>query len=430
MTNWVVRFKPLLNFIARHEGTSNQPGGGYNTSLGYGAFTGGEKNLVGMTLSEIDVLQTQMLNHPENHFNSSALGRYQIVRKTLRGLKSEMGLSNSENYSVSLQDRLGARLIRRRGRSVQGLRNEWASLHNASASNILVAYDTDGALMNLSAASGSEFAEFDVGDSLSETLRAVENWAEETEDSRVEEIRRYHLEKFVAKDIEEVNDHINQFAEEGWTLNSIVPFARDTIVVMETIGNTAQSLETDESLNANMLQLASADPRQLSEIWRSLRTSQDDNYIEKFTAKIASWNLNHFAASEFLTLGGHHFHGNCAGLNGYPPEALWDNMEPTARILDALRDELGAAITFNSVYRTKEYNNCLDGAVSGSFHRKFRAVDFQCSDGNGPVFWATKLKAMRDASKFSGGIGVYPTFVHVDTRGYNANFGPWKSKVF
>lgn len=37
---------------------------------------------------------------------------------------------------------------------------------------------------------------------------------------------------------------------------------------------------------------------------------------------------------------------------------------------------------------------------------------------------------MRDAGAFTGGIGVYQSFVHVDTRGKNANFGPLRHLVF
>ena len=73
----VKRFRPMLDFIARHEGTADQRGHGYNTSLGFGIFIpGGEKVLISMTLLQIDVLQTQMLNNRKNHFNSSALGRF------------------------------------------------------------------------------------------------------------------------------------------------------------------------------------------------------------------------------------------------------------------------------------------------------------------------------------------------------------------
>lgn len=44
-------------------------------------------NLVGMSLSQIDGLQTKMLANPKNKLNSSAVGRYQIVRTTLRSIR-------------------------------------------------------------------------------------------------------------------------------------------------------------------------------------------------------------------------------------------------------------------------------------------------------------------------------------------------------
>jgi hypothetical protein len=143
----VQRFKPLLDLIARAEGTANQPGGGHNTSLGFGIFTGGEQNLVEMTLLQIDVLQTQMLQNPQNHFHSSALGRYQIVRATLRGLKAQLGLPQTALFDQNLQDQLGAALILGRGRSVGGLRLEWAGLQQVDATEILAAYDTDGSAL-------------------------------------------------------------------------------------------------------------------------------------------------------------------------------------------------------------------------------------------------------------------------------------------
>ncbi|WP_210290638.1 peptidoglycan-binding protein [Rhizobium sp. BK650] len=137
----VERFRVLLDFIANHEGTAQQPDGGYNTSLGFGVLTGGEKTLTNMTLNQIDALQTLMLNNPKNKWNSSALGRYQIVRTTLRGLRTQLGLTGNELYSPDLQDRLATMLINRRGRSVPGLRAEWASLQKVSPAAILAAYD-------------------------------------------------------------------------------------------------------------------------------------------------------------------------------------------------------------------------------------------------------------------------------------------------
>ena len=73
-------YKDVLDHIARSEGTATQPGGGYNTSLGYGRYLSGgkEQNLTSMTLDQILALGDHMRRQPGNP-NSSALGRYQIV---------------------------------------------------------------------------------------------------------------------------------------------------------------------------------------------------------------------------------------------------------------------------------------------------------------------------------------------------------------
>jgi muramidase (phage lysozyme) len=128
----------ILSLIGQTEGTDR--GDGYNETLGYGAYTGGDVNLVGMTLDQIDALQTKMLRHPDNSWNSSAIGRYQIVRKTLRNLRKEMGLSGSELFDEDMQDRLALQLLEGRGLSkwrageiddstfLTNLAQEWASL--------------------------------------------------------------------------------------------------------------------------------------------------------------------------------------------------------------------------------------------------------------------------------------------------------------
>ncbi|WP_152529629.1 hypothetical protein [Aliihoeflea sp. 2WW] len=128
----------MLDLIGAAEGTDK--GRGYNETLGYGAYTGGARNLTGMTLDQIDAMQTQMLRHPKNSFNSSAAGRYQIVQKTLRGLRSELGLSGDRLFDEATQDELARALLRRRGNDVAGLRNEWEGLRNVDAGTIQQAY--------------------------------------------------------------------------------------------------------------------------------------------------------------------------------------------------------------------------------------------------------------------------------------------------
>lgn len=126
-------YKDVLDHIARSEGTAKAPGGGYNTSLANGALLPGgkEQDLTKMTLDQIDALQTGMLRHPSNKWNSSAIGRYQIVRTTLRAQREKLGLKGTDLYDEKLQDRIGANLARQRGADPVGLKNEWASLVGA-----------------------------------------------------------------------------------------------------------------------------------------------------------------------------------------------------------------------------------------------------------------------------------------------------------
>lgn len=129
-------YRPLLNLIGKAEGTDR--GRGYNETLGYGRFTGGDVPLTNMTLDEVDQLQTRMLGNPKNTFNSSAVGRYQIVRTTLRRLKRQLGLPNSMFYDATTQDILAARLLEKCGVEdflaggntdvfINNLAREWAS---------------------------------------------------------------------------------------------------------------------------------------------------------------------------------------------------------------------------------------------------------------------------------------------------------------
>lgn len=62
-------YRPMLDLIGFAEGTDRKRG--YNETLAYGAFTGGDVDIVSMTLQEVDALQTRMLKHPVNSFNSS-----------------------------------------------------------------------------------------------------------------------------------------------------------------------------------------------------------------------------------------------------------------------------------------------------------------------------------------------------------------------
>jgi hypothetical protein len=130
--------------------------------------------------------------------------------------------------------------------------------------------------------------------------------------------------------------------------------------------------------------------------------------------------LTEFSPSDFLVKGGLNATNH---LNTDPPKELWPNVKELVRVLVALKQRLGnPSITFNSVYRSPRYNASVGGA-SSSQHMRFTAADIVIHNGGNPSDWANVLRGMRQGGLFKGGIGLYSSFVHVDTRGFNAD---WK----
>lgn len=133
-------YRPMLNLIQKFEGTAPPRGRGYNETLDYGAYTGGTVELVKMTLNQVDTLQTKMLAHKKNRWNSSAAGAYQIVRTTRRGIESKLKLNKNELYDADMQDRMACFLLGQRGIDkwlsgrlstdtlLKNLSAEWASI--------------------------------------------------------------------------------------------------------------------------------------------------------------------------------------------------------------------------------------------------------------------------------------------------------------
>lgn len=143
--------RSFSELVGRQEGTTVGSGRGYDTSLGYGAFTGGPQSLTDKTMTEIDSMQTGMLGHPNNSFNSSALGQYQVTRENLREQQQQMGFGPQTTYNAPMQEQIKDRLATtKRGQSVFGppksataLQNEWAGLKSISPETILEAYEKE-----------------------------------------------------------------------------------------------------------------------------------------------------------------------------------------------------------------------------------------------------------------------------------------------
>jgi lysozyme len=114
-------------------------------------------------------------------------------------------------------------------------------------------------------------------------------------------------------------------------------------------------------------------------------------------------------------------------LNTTPPVSIWANILPTLRIVDQLATQLGTKIKIVSSYRSPSYNsNIKDNqgrqlSAKNSFHTRFMALDIQAS-GVSPSQVYNILKSWRNQGQFRGGLGLYSSFVHIDTRGSNVDW--------
>lgn len=94
----------VLNLIGDHEG-----GGNYNAVAGK---PGNTRDLSKYTLDEILSMQ---LAARARGVASTAVGKYQVIYPTLKGLKKDLKLTGKEPFDKTLQDKLGYGLLKRRG---------------------------------------------------------------------------------------------------------------------------------------------------------------------------------------------------------------------------------------------------------------------------------------------------------------------------
>lgn len=144
--------------------------------------------------------------------------------------------------------------------------------------------------------------------------------------------------------------------------------------------------------------------------------------LAAFEALVLSWGLRYFSPAELLFLGAsHHSGGACGGLNTRPPPGRWNRMRSTALMADEIRHRFGHPIRIISGYRSPAYNGCISGA-GGSFHMEFNALDLSNEGGTVADMHAIARNVRSGNSAFIGGIGRYNSFIHIDTRGTNANW--------
>lgn len=103
------------------------------------------------------------------------------------------------------------------------------------------------------------------------------------------------------------------------------------------------------------------------------------------------------------------------------PWDLVENVIKCATNLQALRDEVGKAVTLISGYRNKTYNTKIVGA-SNSQHMLGLAADIRVN-GIRPMELASLIETLiKDGRMMQGGLGTYSSFVHYDCRGTKARW--------
>lgn len=117
-----------------------------------------------------------------------------------------------------------------------------------------------------------------------------------------------------------------------------------------------------------------------------------------------------------------HFKTRGNVVNSLPPKKMWKKMGPTLKIIDRMSREMGLPVRhILSAYRSPRYNYAVHGK-SRSLHKANQAIDVVFR-GASPTHVANVARHLRDKKrKFKGGVGLYNSFVHVDTRGYNADW--------
>jgi lysozyme len=136
---------------------------------------------------------------------------------------------------------------------------------------------------------------------------------------------------------------------------------------------------------------------------------------QQFQKLLTSWGIKNFTAAEFFYRGASDAK---LQLNTDPRAALWPNMETTAKVLQEARNRLGKPIRITSAYRDAAYNRKI-GGVANSTHVKFNALDLVTDK---PAALYLLLLDLRREGAFRGGLGLYRSFVHLDSRGHNATW--------
>lgn len=103
------------------------------------------------------------------------------------------------------------------------------------------------------------------------------------------------------------------------------------------------------------------------------------------------------------------------------PTEFYKNVQELAINLQVLRDHLDEPVHVNSGYRTPVYNAKVGGKKK-SKHLEAKAGDITVKSKTPRQLGAIIEKLIAQGKMKQGGMGVYPGFVHYDTRGTRARW--------
>jgi len=173
--------------------------------------------------------------------------------------------------------------------------------------------------------------------------------------------------------------------------------------------------EAEAQASAELWRLAGDGPAAMLAVAAASAEAEFDRWFSR-------QGLRWFRPHELRFLGGSHFARGHAGFgkNSLPGRVLWPRLLEVAHVADEARHQFGSALRVVSGYRSPAYNAAIGGA-SGSFHLRAMALDLAPVNGDVAGLWEV-IQGMRRRAAFSGGVGRYRTFVHVDTRGSNPSW--------
>lgn len=214
------------------------------------------------------------------------------------------------------------------------------------------------------------------------------------------------------KEDEVAHEQIEKTGRRGFLLKSSLALAGGAAVTWQTWEHRQKILSALSRATASQDHPESTPKKKRSGV-------PDLPSVRDYQTYLAQDELPYLSPNEIIRP---HFKYRSGVCSGVPPKHLWKNMLRTARVANEIRFRLGVPLhTVVSAYRSPEYNGRCPGASKYSQHLKNRALDLIYSCPPKHAFdIAVKL---RDEGLFKGGIGLYSTFIHIDTRGRNATWG-------